>query len=47
VLIRFDSPVRGIDPAGLIRHPELTVTVADIEGLVAALAAPGAGVPSA
>jgi hypothetical protein len=39
VLIRFHSGVRGIDPAGLIRHPELTVTVADIDGLVAALEA--------
>jgi hypothetical protein len=31
--IRFRSPVRGIDPAGMIRHPGLTVTVDDIEGL--------------
>jgi hypothetical protein len=39
VLISFDSPVRCIDPSGLLRHPELTVTVADIDGLVARLGA--------
>src|SRR5438105_2622804 len=39
VLIRFHSPVRGIDPLGLIQHPELTVTVADVDGLAAALRA--------
>jgi hypothetical protein len=37
VCIRFVRPVRGIDPVGLIRHPALTVTVADSEGLVAAV----------
>lgn len=31
--IRFRFPVRGIDPAGMIRHPGLTVTVDDIDGL--------------
>jgi hypothetical protein len=31
--------VRGIDPAGIIRHPALTVTVDDPDRLVAALAA--------
>ena len=34
VLISFRSPVRGLDPLGLLRHPELTVTVADVDGLV-------------
>ncbi len=29
VCIRFRRPVRGIDPFGLLRHPSLTVTVAD------------------
>ena len=31
--IRFSEPVRGIDLTGVIRHPGLTVTVADVEGL--------------
>ena len=29
VCICFDEPVRGIDPWGLVRHPALTVTVAE------------------
>ena len=33
VLISFRKPVRGLDPFGLMRHPELTVTVADVDGL--------------
>ena len=33
VLILFETPVPGLDPLGLIRHPELTVTVADVDGL--------------
>jgi hypothetical protein len=33
VLILFETPVRGLDPLGVLRHPELTVTVADVEGL--------------
>jgi hypothetical protein len=37
VLIRFKKPVPGIDPAGVIRHPELTVTVAEVDRLVSAL----------
>jgi hypothetical protein len=37
VCICFHDPVTGIDPAGMIRHPALTVTVDDTEGLVAAL----------
>jgi hypothetical protein len=35
--IQFGSPVRGIDPVGAIRHPGLTVTVADLDGLQQAL----------
>lgn len=35
--IRFHDAVAGIDPTRRIRHPGLTVTVADIEGLQAAL----------
>jgi hypothetical protein len=37
VLISFRERVPAIDPLGLIRHPELTVTVADVHGLTAAL----------
>lgn len=37
VLITFREKVRGIARLGLIRHPELTVTVADAEGLAALL----------
>jgi hypothetical protein len=29
--------VPAIDPLKLIRHPELTVTVADVDGLASAL----------
>jgi len=43
VCITFDAPVTGIDRAGRIRHPELTVTVLDVDGLVAALARPDPG----
>jgi hypothetical protein len=39
VLISFHQPVRGIEPTGLLRHPELTVTVADTEGLTSLLRA--------
>lgn len=31
--LRFRSPVPGIDPLGAIRHPGLTVTVEDLDGL--------------
>ncbi len=34
VLISFHTPVPGLEPTGLLRHPELTVTVADTDGLV-------------
>jgi hypothetical protein len=33
VLISFRKPVRGLEPLGVIRHPELTVTVAEVERL--------------
>ena len=39
-LIHFATPVRGLDPLGILRHPELTVTVADVDGLVDLLSAP-------
>ena len=38
VCITFHSPVPGIGPFGRIRHPELTVTVLDLDGLIEALA---------
>lgn len=41
VCLSFARPVRGIDPLGMLRHPGLTVTVADPEGLVRALATTG------
>lgn len=37
VLLTFATTVRGLDPLGLLRHPELTVTVADPERLAALL----------
>jgi hypothetical protein len=39
VRVSFKTAVRGIDPLGLIRHPELTVTVADVNRLVTLLEA--------
>ncbi len=33
VLVCFRTSVRGLDPLGLIRHPELTVTVVDVDAL--------------
>ncbi len=37
VLIKFAKPIRGLDPLGLLRHPELTVTVRETERLAALL----------
>ena len=42
VLITFRTPVRGLEPLGVLRHPELTVTVADVDRLARLLRA-GAG----
>ena len=39
VCIRFFDPVPGIEPTGRLRHPGLTVTVAEPERLMAALTA--------
>ena len=33
VLISFHTPVRGLDPLGVLRHPELTVTVSEVDRL--------------
>lgn len=35
--LHFHSPVAGIDRHGRIRHPELTVTLLDVDGFVTAL----------
>jgi hypothetical protein len=37
VLLSFRKRVPAVDPLGLIGHPELTVTVADVHGLFSAL----------
>jgi hypothetical protein len=37
VCIRFRTPVPGVDPLGVVRHPGLTVTVADAPALVEVL----------
>ncbi|MET0864507.1 MAG: hypothetical protein ABWZ98_09245 [Nakamurella sp.] len=37
VCLRFHRRVPGIDPTGTIKHPNLTVTVRDCAGLLAAL----------
>lgn len=37
VCIRFRDPVPGIEPTGVLKHPGLTVTVDDVDGLAAAL----------
>jgi hypothetical protein len=39
VLISFHRPVSGLEPTGMLRHPELTVTVADVESLASRLRA--------
>jgi hypothetical protein len=42
VCVTFHEPVRAIDPTGLVTHPGATFTVADVDGLVAALGRPRA-----
>ncbi len=37
VCITFETPVRGLDPLGVLRHPGLTVTVDDRAGLMTML----------
>jgi hypothetical protein len=46
VCISFREPVAGIEPTGLLKHPNLTVTVAEPELLVARLNRPS-GPPTA
>lgn len=43
VLVSFRTPVRGLDPLGILRHPELTVTVAEVDKLAELLHARSAG----
>ena len=31
--ISFREPVKAIEPFGIVRHPGVTVTVADVQGL--------------
>ncbi len=38
ICMRFKEPVPGLEPTGRLRHPGLTVTVADVDGLARALA---------
>jgi hypothetical protein len=38
--IRFREPVAGLEPTGRLRHPGLTVTVDDVEGLAEAIGYP-------
>lgn len=40
VCLQFRDPVPAMDPFGLIRHPNLTVTIADDAGLMAILEGP-------
>lgn len=42
VQLDFVEPVAGIEPTGRLRHPNLTVTVADCTGLVREIAGSGA-----
>ncbi len=39
--VTFKEPVPGLEPTGRLRHPGLTVTVADVDGLARALASAG------
>ncbi len=41
VCITFRESVPGLEPTGRLRHPGLTVTVADVDGLAAALTPSG------
>lgn len=42
--IRFHQPIAALEPLGYLRHPAVTVTVADVEGLAAALPPTATGV---
>ena len=42
VRLKFRSPIKGIEPTGRLRHPELTLTLADVDGFAARLRELGA-----
>ena len=44
VCMTFHDPIAGIEPTGLLRHPELTLTVDDVDGFIGALAEHGVSV---
>jgi hypothetical protein len=44
--IRFAEPVPGLEPSGRLRHPALTVTVEDVDGLRKAIEEQAATRPS-
>jgi hypothetical protein len=37
VRLSFGSSIKGIEPTGLLRHPELTLTIADVDGFAGRL----------
>jgi len=37
VCLTFEQPITGLDPLGVLRHPGLTVTVADTAGFMASV----------
>jgi hypothetical protein len=43
VCLRFHAPITGFEPFGVLRHPTLTLTPADVDGFVRALGRPRAG----
>ena len=47
VLLSFREPVPGIEPTGLLRHPELTLTVADVDAFCAEVQARQRAIPLA
>lgn len=40
VCLHLREPIPGIEPTGRLRHPNLTLTVADLDGLMAAVQSP-------
>jgi hypothetical protein len=43
VCLRLHAPITGIEPFGVIRHPTLTLTPADVDGFIRALGRSPAG----
>ncbi len=44
VYLQFHQPVPGIDPFGIVKHPNLTVTVSECAEFIAALGDRGRGI---